>query len=150
MSGKTILLKISSICLILISFVLFLVGVLLGDVELFLFLVFPIIKISGVFGVLSFLSFLSGLVLFFIYMAIRSGDVNGFDPEERKEDKGPRKKTTPGASTRWGGVVFIGPVPLVFGDKGTRDAFPKWWVLLLIGMFLMLLLYLGLIFTFSL
>ncbi|MFO8050834.1 MAG: DUF131 domain-containing protein, partial [Thermoplasmatota archaeon] len=38
-----------------------------------------------------------------------------------------------------GGIVFIGPIPIVFGSGELRKRFPRWWLLLLVGIVIFLL-----------
>ncbi|MGA1848170.1 MAG: TIGR00304 family membrane protein [Thermoplasmatota archaeon] len=117
--------------LLLLSSILLLVGAFInGDAELYLVLIIPVIRFESWIGLLAVVAFISGLVMTFIsFTPSHKGSRNG----ETESSKG---------ETSWGGIAFIGPIPVTFGDRKTRDKFPSWWKLLIIGVVLMFLLYL--------
>ena len=90
-------------------------GFLNGDVKVGVFIVFPFITGSGVYSffgtILLFLMFLF-FILGFI-ASFNTFDSKYFDNEEITSSITPEKKT----SFKGGGVVLIGPVPIVFGSN---------------------------------
>jgi uncharacterized protein (TIGR00304 family) len=100
---------LSLLCFIAgISF--FLLGFLHGDVESGFFIIFPFISGSGIYAAIGF------ILIFIAILAFMFGFTSSYEPyestDENHEDK-PRKKT----SVKGGGVVLIGPIPIVFGSN---------------------------------
>jgi uncharacterized protein (TIGR00304 family) len=126
-----------SIFLIAASIAFFIVGAFLGNVEIYLFLVFPIIKLNGIFGLIGILLLILGILLFFFsnFSNYQQGRISGIEREREKVS----------VSKDWGGIVFIGPVPIVFGNSSTRKRFPRWRYLLLIGIIFTVAIYLFLL-----
>ncbi|MGA1793901.1 MAG: DUF131 domain-containing protein [Thermoplasmatota archaeon] len=150
MSLKTGLLKITSLSLLSISMIFLVLGIIAGDVEFFFFIIIPVIRLTGIIGAISFIFFLGGMTMFFLYLWTRSSDSLGLG-KESSEGSGEIRRTRHRIDDKqWGGIVFIGPVPIVIGDKRTRSRFPRWWVLLLVGIGLTLVLYIGLTLLLSL
>lgn len=100
---------LSFICFLLgISF--FVLGFLYGDVDAGIFIIFPYISGSGIYSLLGFLFiFISILVFFFGFL----GNFQQQDIETGNKILEPSKKT----SIKGGGVVLIGPIPIVFGSN---------------------------------
>ncbi|MBS3816105.1 MAG: DUF131 domain-containing protein [Candidatus Thermoplasmatota archaeon] len=100
--------------LVLFSGILFvLLGVIEGDATITLLFFIPVISGSGIYLLIGVLLIFLSFILFFVlstvgYSSERSGKV-----EERR----PAEKTSKKES-KYGGVIFIGPIPIVFGkDK---------------------------------
>jgi uncharacterized protein (TIGR00304 family) len=99
---------LSLICLIL-GIIFFSLGFYSGDTEAGIFIIFPFISGSGVYLLLGFIFIFTAIILYsFGFMRnITSYDSDDVDPEN------PEKKP----SMKVGGVVLIGPIPLVFGSN---------------------------------
>lgn len=91
-----------------------------GEGRLFLFLVFPGIVTGGILGVLGFLLIvLAFLVGFFqVWKNMAAGPPGGYRPGEK-----PGTELSPSGSgrfeappRRFGGILLLGPVPIVFGS----------------------------------
>lgn len=82
-----------------------------GEAELFLILVIPAVVGTGP---LAFLGILLVFAGFFLTFFLRPVGVESLPPPVPEELPG----DTPAATgwRRWGGVVFLGPIPLVFGS----------------------------------
>ncbi len=88
-----------------------------GEADLSLVVVFPVISGTGGVFLLGMLLTTAGLLLGFALMAMgRAGCVGHREPAGTDESGlhhvGREKK-----ETRYGGVVLIGPVPIVFGSN---------------------------------
>jgi len=71
-----------------------------GEVELYLFLIFPVLKADGVYGAAALLlAFATMVLVLFALFAWRS-------PDDTKPERG----------TSVGGVIMIGPIPIVLGS----------------------------------
>jgi len=71
-----------------------------GEVELYLFLIFPVLKADGAYAAVAFLlAFASLMVMFFSFWTGVRGE--GLEPERR---------------TSAAGVIMIGPIPIVLGS----------------------------------
>lgn len=100
---------LSLVCFIL-GIVFFTIGFLTGETKGGIFIVFPFIIGSGVFSLLGFV---------FIFIAILSfvfGFTSYIKPENIKSenDELQSKKKT---SIKGGGIVLIGPIPIIFGSN---------------------------------
>ncbi len=94
-------------------------GMVQGEATLSLFVIFPIITATGGWAILGIALLVAGFFVFFL---------TGFRPTDTVAAPAV-PATSPGAGTgvparshRWGGVVFLGPFPVVFGSdaKVTR------------------------------
>lgn len=101
---------LSFLCLIL-GIIFFLIGILAGDVEAGFVLIFPFLVGSGHYAVLGFLFMFIAIILFMFGFAstTRASIDLPFD-EDTYDIK--RKKSVKG-----GGVILIGPIPIVFGTS---------------------------------
>jgi len=100
---------LSLLCFI-VGIIFFGLGYLSGDVETGVFVVFPFLSGSGIYAFLGFI-FIFMAILFFMFGFTTYSESDEF---QRKYDKyQPRKKT----SIKGGGVVLIGPIPIVFGSN---------------------------------
>ena len=101
---------LSFLCLIL-GIIFFLIGIFAGDVEAGFVLIFPFLVGSGHYAVLGFLFMFIAIILFMFGFAstTRASIDLPFD-EDTYDIK--RKKSVKG-----GGVILIGPIPIVFGTS---------------------------------
>jgi uncharacterized protein (TIGR00304 family) len=102
--------QILSLFCFILGIIFFSLGFLQGDVEGGIFIVFPFIGGSGIyafFGVISL--FLA--ILFFSFGFTSS--LGREDLQYEYEEHPPQKKT----SIKGGGVILIGPIPIVFGSN---------------------------------
>ena len=100
---------LSLVCFIL-GIVFFAVGFLTGEAEGGVFIIFPFISGSGIYALLGIIFILIAIPLFIF------GLVTHVRPDEHQPDYDeyqPRKKT----SIKGGGVILIGPIPIVFGSN---------------------------------
>jgi len=95
----------SLICFIA-GIICFAFGIYFGDVEAGLVIIIPFVAGSGIFAFLGFILIFIAIVLFMYGFAGNAEyqDMNGT----------PVKKKT---SVKGGGVVLIGPIPIVFGSN---------------------------------
>lgn len=93
------------------AFIFFAIGLFTGEVEAGIFVVFPFLKGSGLFAFLGFIFlFLTFLTFIFSFSLDFKKDIGeSLDNSKSFDDK---KSNTEG-----GGVVFIGPIPIVFGSN---------------------------------
>ncbi len=100
---------LSLVCFIL-GIVFFIIGFLTGETKGGIFIVFPFIIGSGIFSLLGFI---------FIFIAIISfifKFTTYIKPDKIKNENDelqPKKKT----SIKGGGIVLIGPIPIIFGSN---------------------------------
>jgi uncharacterized membrane protein len=120
------------IILLLISIIAFAVGMVQGSINVAIIIIIPIFIMKGIIGLFVIASFTAGMVLLFLSF-LGSKEIFSTSSEQINDLKKPK--------SNWGGVVFLGPIPVVFGDRETRSKFPKWYRLLLIGIAVFLLLY---------
>ena len=100
---------LSLFCL-MAGIVFFGLGFLSGDVETGVFVVFPFLAGSGIYAFFGF------IFIFIAFLLFMFGFTSHFGSDEFPTNYGeyqPRKKT----SLKGGGVVLIGPIPIVFGSN---------------------------------
>lgn len=119
--------------------VLLAASVAAGESRLFLFLIFPVVDIGGWMGALGAVLLLAGLFASFLsFVPAIPGPVPepGRPPASEAASPGP-------SGRRFGGVVFVGPIPIVFGsDRGMTVA------MLVLGIVLLVLLIAFVVLTF--
>lgn len=84
-----------------------------GEANVLIVLVFPVVQATGSLGALGVLLLVAGFVASFFALPFRG------EPEVVVPPTGPSPPAPPPAATpsrRWGGVVFLGPIPIVFGS----------------------------------
>ena len=100
---------LSLICFIL-GIVFFIIGFLSGDVETGIIVIFPFLSGSGIYPFLGFIFIFIAILLFIFGLASRTVSEDfGYESGEPSQ----QKKT----SIKGGGVVLIGPIPVVFGSN---------------------------------
>ncbi len=104
---------------------LFILGFLEGEVSGGFFVIFPFIMGSGVYGSAGVLCFFIAFLFYiFSFSSKLETDYSTIDYEPKK------------TSSKWGGVVFIGPIPIVFGSSWKTAL-----LVMIIGFVFMLILY---------
>jgi uncharacterized membrane protein len=104
-----------------------------GEARLYLVLVFPVVTGEGAVFALGTLLLLVGIVAAFLSwapMMVAPSDgprTPGPAPPQAPEQAPPPSPPAPAGppgevGTRWGGVVFVGPVPIVFGSSPRTTA----------------------------
>ncbi len=91
------------------------VGFAQGEATLSLFVIFPIITATGGWSALGILLLIAGFfALVFTWPAAR---VSESPSQEAPPAGAPTSPSpSPAPTRRWGGVFFLGPVPVVFGS----------------------------------
>lgn len=97
-------LKIAGGALVMLGIVLLVLAVLEGQASLALVLIIPVIYGTGPLLAISVLMIFAGLALVFMsFFQTAPGMDTANAPREKKE---------------WGGVILIGPIPIVIGSAG--------------------------------
>ena len=102
------------IILIIIGLSLFALSAYQGEGGFVLFLIFPVFYSTGVWGLVAILLMFVGFFLIFISPFYGSSHISMHQPhfEERKGENIVEKRT----EKHYGGVVLIGPIPIIFGS----------------------------------
>lgn len=83
-----------------------------GEASLLLVVVFPVVQATGGLGALGVLLLVAGFVASFFALPFR-GEPEGVGPPPTESSQ----PASPSARTRrWGGVLFLGPIPIIFGS----------------------------------
>lgn len=101
-----------------------------GRLDFNLVFIVPVISTDYPLGVLSFILLLTGSIMLGSYFAFSRfiGD-NGFETitsQDRGNSKGKGGKVRSGNGKRWGGVIFLGPIPIIIGNRGFFRDMPLW------------------------
>ena len=101
-----------------------------GDAEFYLFFIFPVITGTGPIFASGALLFMIGLIVTFLGLSMRAAERMAEEyseaPPEAAAPPGqapPAGAPAPRGGPEFGGVIFLGPIPIVFG-KGQRTS--KW------------------------
>ncbi|GEM_PF-1123265 len=96
--------------LLALSLALLLYAALRGEASLALLFVIPILTITGPVGAVGALLLPAAILLLFLSLLPERGQQNAVQDSV--------------TGSRWGGVVMIGPIPILFGSaRGSRRAF---------------------------
>ncbi len=100
----------AGILFVVIGIAMLVVAATQGDLNLAIFVIFPIIVGEGVLPALGGVLIFAGLLLiFFSFVArLQEGAGRAVDRASEASDTGQRK--------RYGGVLLIGPLPIIFGS----------------------------------
>ena len=99
----------SLICF-LIGIVFFILGALQGEIKTGFIVIFPFVAGTGIYAFAGFIFIFIAILLFFF------GFKTSIESDESKLEK-EDSKSTKKSSIKGGGVVFIGPIPIVFGSN---------------------------------
>ena len=102
-----------SLFFLIAGIICFTYGMFSGDVSAGVIIVFPFVAGSGFLAFLGFLFIICSIILFMYASARNNINYNELDQEPVK------KKTT----VKGGGVVLVGPIPIVFGSNWKIAAF---------------------------
>ena len=112
------------------------VAVARGEAVLYLVLIFPVIQATGPLAFGAIAAMFAGLLLFFLAFAL--------GPQPRPESApgiapGPPEalsvESAPTRRTRAGGVIFLGPVPIIFGSDAQVA---RWMIVAAVVLFVLL------------
>jgi uncharacterized protein (TIGR00304 family) len=96
-----------------------------GDARLHLVVIIPVISGTGPVFAGGTLLFMAGLMVTFVGHSLRSFErmeaLEGPPPRPEEGEARPPAARAPAGGPEFGGVVFIGPIPIVFG-KGQRTS----------------------------
>lgn len=93
------------------------VGFLRGEATLNLFVIFPVITATGAWSALGILLLIAGSFALFVTWASYTTEPGIISGPPGDSASSPAPMAAPAApSRRWGGVVFLGPIPIVFGS----------------------------------
>ena len=123
---------LSLICFVS-GFILLLIGVIYGEIEVGFILIFPFLAGSGLFAFLGFLLFFIAMILFMFGFVNLSTETPGFVKQDFYPDDIEPKK----AQVKGGGIILIGPIPIVFGSNWKIAVF-----LMILAVVLMVIIYL--------
>jgi uncharacterized protein (TIGR00304 family) len=102
-------LRLIALLLVLVGAVGVIYCVLVGEIQVgLLFFVLPYLYGGTALGALSILAVVAGVVLLFVDRVRRSV------PEARESPMQGAAPTRP--KSEWGGVIIVGPVPIIFGS----------------------------------
>ncbi|UCC92289.1 MAG: DUF131 domain-containing protein [Thermoplasmata archaeon] len=101
-----------------------------GDAEFYLFIIFPVVTGTGPVFAGGALLFMIGLIVTFMGISMRAAERMAEEygevpqrPAPQQGEPRPEGKVPMDGGPEFGGVVFLGPIPIVFG-KGQRTS--KW------------------------
>ena len=94
-------------------------GLAIGQGTLSLFLVFPVVTATGIWSALGIVFIVAGFITGFF--GLSAPDELPSPAATRPTDSAVQApasaNTTAHAPRRWGGVIFLGPIPIVFGSS---------------------------------
>ena len=106
---------------IIFSLIFFIVGLcclgygfLLDEVSIGLVVVFPFIIAKGMFGFIGILGILFSMLVLFFYPLF---SVNNRYNTQKENGHFFQKESNPPTNVQSGGVIFLGPIPIIFGSN---------------------------------
>lgn len=121
--------RVAALIIMVLSILMLIYSGISGDLELYMLFIIPVLRIRGIIGPISILLLIAGLIVLLI--SNFKGTIREYGGIPSKRGDNISKRKGPGSSSRseWGGVIFLGPFPIVFGNARIVEKFPKWWVL---------------------
>ena len=101
------------------------VGFLQNEATLSVVVIIPVITATGAWAFLGIVLMMAGIFVFFLTWSGASEPLSEPSPPVQGAPSAPAPAQLSAARRRWGGVVFLGPIPIVFGSdqKVTRWMF---------------------------
>ncbi len=87
-----------------------------GEAQIQLFIIFPLISGTSLLFVLGVVLIVASFVLGFVLAATSMHEQAAPDPMRSTDNRLPQSGERARQKTKYGGVVLIGPVPIVFGS----------------------------------
>ena len=103
-----------SIILFVTGIIFFALGILSGEVKMGFVVFFPFLIGTGVYALLGFIFFFISILLF-MFGFIGSYSLKSLESPAFYDKEGSNVETK--SSVKGGGVIFIGPIPIVFGSN---------------------------------
>lgn len=122
-SGRMTL--VSGIILIGLGITGIFLSIISGDADVYLILILPVLIFRGILPVISIFLLMAGTFILIITRA-----------RSQFEDHGKGMK----GSIDGGGIIFIGPIPIVFGSENVKERCPHYRILILIGIVIFIIL----------
>ncbi len=108
-----------------------------GSIKVFIIFVVPVFVGQGLAAFISIVLFSTG-VIWLLIVYVRSNSNIGIFNVGGGKVKGKIASTKIG-----GGILFLGPIPIFFGDREVLSRFPKWWIILPMAIFVFVIFYLA-------
>ena len=109
-------LKLGALGLIVIGIVVLAVGALNGEGEFIILLFIPVYRGTGPYALGGGLLIFLGIVVGIIYLFKTYVPAPYQGPQGTSQAPGPKQGAPPTGGSKYGGVVFLGPVPIVWGS----------------------------------
>jgi uncharacterized protein (TIGR00304 family) len=87
-----------------------------GEAQVQLFIIFPVISGNSLLFILGILLIFASFILGFILAAASMTEAEPIPPQNSASGATAQTGEAPQKKTRFGGVVLIGPVPIIFGS----------------------------------
>ena len=113
-------------------------GLAVGQGILSLFLVFPVVTATGAWPAGGIVLLLAGFFLTILGWSAPAGIPRGVEPSPPTAPTGGQPPAGEPRPRRWGGVIFLGPLPIVFGSDAKVT---RWMLVAAILLFVALLLF---------
>lgn len=89
----------------------FIGGIIEGTVESGIFIIFPFLIGSGIYALLGIIFFFLSILFFMVGLYSNTAEAINLQFEKNKQD------IKSGKSVKGGGVILIGPIPIIFGSN---------------------------------
>lgn len=109
-------LKLGALGLIVIGIIVLAVGALNGDGEFIILLFIPVYRGTGPYALGGGLLIFLGIVVGMIYLFKTYVPAPFKEPQGKSQAPGGGQRAPPMGGAKHGGVVFLGPVPIVWGS----------------------------------
>ncbi len=87
-----------------------------GEAQVQLFIIFPVISGSSLLFIVGVLLIVASFVLGFVLLAGSITEGEPVEPSEPIDEKTGQSLPPAKRNTRYGGVVLVGPIPIIFGS----------------------------------
>lgn len=128
------LVRLSGPAVFLVGLVALALGFMENQATLSLFVIFPVVTATGAWSILGIVLMIVGFLLFFLTGPVPVEFPPSATPTSPSSAAPP--SSSPPSSRRWGGVVFLGPIPVVFGSD---PKITRWMLVVGVALFVALL-----------
>lgn len=114
------------------------VGFLQNEATLSVVVIIPVITATGAWAFLGIVLMMAGVFVFFLTWSGATEALSEVPPPVQVTPSAPAPAQPSATRRRWGGVVFLGPIPIVFGSD---QKVTRWMLLVGVLLFVALLVF---------
>ena len=109
------MIRISSLIMTISGIIGLIISFFLGTVDVYILLFIPIFKLSGFLPMISIFLLFAGVILLFISLSFGTFTFKDEGPDDHNRSYSGKE-----VRSEWGGLILIGPIPIIFGSRFSK------------------------------